>query len=70
MFKLEKPLRAVDETIRQDSSKSIAVSVSNIIEELFCQPQIIAYSGLVNDEVRLKAKEAGFKMVIESPLTV
>ena len=31
---------------------------------------MIAYSGLVNDDVRKQAKAAGFKVVIESPLTV
>jgi CheY-like chemotaxis protein len=34
IFKLEKPIRAAGE--KKDSSKSIAQSVSCIIEELFC----------------------------------
>ena len=37
---------------------------------MFNHPLMIAYSGLVNDDVRKKAKSAGFKVVIESPLTV
>ena len=31
---------------------------------------MVAYSGLVNEEVRKNAKDAGFKVVIESPLTI
>ena len=31
---------------------------------------MVAYSGLVNDDVRSKCKEAGFTIVIESPVTV
>jgi len=30
---------------------------------------LIAFSGLVNDEVRQKAAEVGFKQIIEAPLT-
>ena len=30
---------------------------------------MIAYSGLVNNEVRQKCKDAGFQLVIENPLT-
>ena len=48
----------------------MAESVSNIIDGKFTQPLMVAYSGLVNEEVRKNAKEAGFKVVIESPLTV
>lgn len=53
-----------------DSSKSIAQSVNNIIEDMFMHPLMIAYSGLVNNDVRKHAREAGFKIVIEAPLTV
>jgi hypothetical protein len=31
---------------------------------------MVAFSGLVNDDVRKSAKEAGFEVVIESPLSV
>ena len=31
---------------------------------------MVAYSALVNDEVREKCKDAGFNVVIETPLTV
>lgn len=30
---------------------------------------MIAYSGYVDDEVRMKAKAAGFMLVIEAPVT-
>ena len=33
------------------------------------QPLMVAYSGLVNDDVRKKAEEAGFNIVLENPLT-
>jgi hypothetical protein len=51
------------------SDKSIAESVNEIIEDMYMNPLMVAYSGLVNDDVRRKCKEAGFKVVIESPLT-
>jgi len=44
-------------------------SVNNIIEDMNTQPLMVAYSGLVNDDVRKQAEEAGFNMVFESPLT-
>jgi hypothetical protein len=31
---------------------------------------MIAFSGLVNDEVRKKCREAGFAITIDSPLSV
>ena len=31
---------------------------------------MVAYSGLVNDDVRKQAEEAGFDIVLETPLTV
>ena len=51
-------------------NSKVAESVINIIDSKFTQPLMVAYSGLVNEEVRKNAKEAGFKVVIESPLTV
>ena len=54
---------------RNLSDKSIAESVNEIIEDMYMHPLMVAYSGLVNDDVRRKCKEAGFKVVIESPLT-
>ena len=51
------------------SEKSIAESVNEIIEDMYMHPLMVAYSGLVNDDVRKKCYEAGFKVVIESPLT-
>ena len=44
--------------------------MNNIIEDMATQPLMVAFSGLVNDEVRKDAKEAGFDLVIESPLSV
>ena len=43
--------------------------MNEIIEDMYMHPLMVAYSGLVNDDVRKKCKEAGFKVVIESPLT-
>lgn len=56
--------------LKRDSSLSVLESVSSIIEEMVKQPLMIAYSGHVDDNVRKKAKEAGFQVVIENPLTV
>ena len=74
MFKLEKISRKKSSgrgrKRKMDSSKSIAQSVNNIIEDMFMHPLMIAYSGLVNNDVRKHAREAGFKIVIEAPLTV
>ena len=44
--------------------------MGNIIDDMFTAPLMVAYSGLVNKEVEERAKEAGFDLVIESPLTV
>jgi hypothetical protein len=65
MFKLERVMKPSHR--KSESSKSLAVS---ILEDIVGHPLMIAYSGLVNDDVRKKAKEAGFKVVIEAPLTV
>ena len=40
-----------------------------IVNDLFMQPLIFAYSGFVNDAIRQKAKESGFFTVIEAPIT-
>jgi hypothetical protein len=56
--------------LKRDSSLSVLESVSSIIEEMVKHPLMIAYSGHVDDNVRKKAKEAGFQVVIENPLTV
>ena len=53
-----------------DSIQKVVKSVNNIIDGKFTLPLMVAYSGLVNDDVRKNAKEAGFKVVLESPLTV
>ena len=45
-------------------------SVSNIIEDMFTQPLMVAFSGLVNDEVTSKAMKLGFDEIIEAPLTI
>ena len=37
---------------------------------MFTAPLMVAYSGLVNKEVEERAKEAGFDLIIASPLTV
>ena len=45
-------------------------SVSSIIEDMATRPLMVAYSALVNDDVCKSAKEAGFDIVIENPITV
>jgi CheY-like chemotaxis protein len=62
----------VDPNLNQISSKESCSNsiVEHVIEEMFTQPLMIAYSGLVNDEVRQKAKLQGFDVVIDAPLTV
>jgi hypothetical protein len=44
--------------------------VGIIIEDMYTVPLMVAYSGLVNKDVEKMAKEAGFDLIIESPLTV
>lgn len=73
MFKLEKRPQQKESRIgnrRGSSSLQIAQSVNLIIEDMFNPPLMIAYSSLINDDVRQKAKAAGFNAAIESPLTV
>lgn len=44
--------------------------MNDILEHMYTHPLMVAYSSLVNDDVREKGKKAGFEVVIESPLTV
>ena len=67
-YRLEKPNQRQDQ--ETELIKQVSMPVSSIIDGKFTQPLMVAYSGLVNDEVRKNAKEAGFKVVIESPLTI
>ena len=69
-YRLEKPNKRQDQVEETKVNPKVAKSVSKIIDGKFTQPLMVAYSGLVNEEVRENAKEAGFKVVIESPLTV
>ena len=41
----------------------------NFVRDISSSPIIIAYSGYVDDNVRKKCKEAGFALVLESPLS-
>ena len=68
MFKLEKS--KMQRGSRSSSEKSVSKAVNEILDDMFHLPLMIAYSGHVDDEVRQKCKEAGFKVVIDSPLTV
>ena len=45
-------------------------NIDGLLDEIFTQPLMIAISGFVDDEIRLKAKNCGFQVVIESPITV
>ena len=69
-YKLDKPDKRMNQVEEMKINSKVAESVINIIDSKFTQPLMVAYSGLVNEEVRKNAKEAGFKVVIESPLTV
>ena len=51
-------------------SHEVNSSVSSIIEDMAARPLMVAYSAMVNDEVCKNAKEVGFDMVIENPITV
>ena len=46
MFKPEKTVK------KNPSDKSIAESVNEIIEDMYMHPLMVAYSSLVNDDVR------------------
>ena len=65
----KKLLRSCQKKVNLDD-ESIAESVNDIIQDMYSQPLMVAYSSLVNDDVRKKCKEAGFQVVIENPLNV
>ena len=69
IFKLEES-KKFEPSKKVKSNRDVSMSVNNIIEEKYTHPLMVAYSALVNDSVLKECKEAGFKVVIESPLSV
>ena len=60
---------AKNRPINREAANHQAKSVNELIDDKPTKPVMVAFSGLVNDNVRAKAREAGFNIVIESPMT-
>jgi hypothetical protein len=43
--------------------------VEAILDDLFLLPLMIAYSGFVDENVQKLAKDAGFSLIIEAPVS-
>jgi len=54
------------ESSHKSSSSKELLEFAKVVQN---RPIMIAYSGLVNQDVRQRCEEAGFQLAIENPLT-
>ena len=64
MFKLEK-----EKKLKRGYKKVNNNKVSEILDDLYKYPFMVAYTGHVDEIVKKRAKDAGFELVIQNPLS-
>lgn len=76
MLDLEMPImngfqacHQIIKTYKEKKANRIKQSYDSIIDDLFLQPMMVAYSSHVDDNVRANALKYGFKIVIKAPFT-